>query len=120
MTFAQRLKYYLIGFMTSLLLLMIIFGNRMFSWSYLPNDRVLAEIKTKTIEFSSASKSFLEQSKTTEKFILDTVLVKGKIDFKQSHAQAEPCPDYFLNYKNWKITFTKCKEKVTINNIRQN
>jgi hypothetical protein len=91
----------------------------MFSWSYLPNDRVLAEIKIRTIEFSDESKKILEKSKISENFILDSALVKGKINFDQSHAQAKPCPDYLLHYKNWEITFTKCKEKVTIDHIKR-
>ncbi len=117
MNFAKRLKLYLVGFSISLIFIILIFGKKLFSWSYLPNDRVLAEIKTKPLQFSLHSLDYLKEKNISEAYITDTVLVKGKINFEQSHAQAVPCPDYLLYYNNLKVKFTKCKDKVTIDSI---
>ncbi len=117
MTFIKRLKLYLVGFSISLIFIILVFGKKLFSWSYLPNDRVLAEIKTKSLKFSLQSQDYLNKNKISQDYITDTVLVKGEINFEQSHAQAEPCPDYLLNYKDLKVTFTKCKNTVTVTSI---
>lgn len=117
MSFSQRLRYYLLGLGMGLVFLLFIFGNRLFSWSYLPNERVLAEIKTKKIKFSPQSLTYINNHKISKNFILDTALVKGKINFKESKAQEVPCPRYTLYYGSLKIKFTKCKTWVTVDTI---
>lgn len=117
MSFARRLRFYLLGFGIGFIFLLFVFGDRMFSWSYLPNDRVLAEIKTKKTEFSPQSLTYLTSHKISKKYITDIALVKGKIKFKESNAQATPCPIYILYYNHLKIKFTKCKTTVTIDSI---
>lgn len=119
MNFSKRLQLYLFGFSIGLIFIIFVFGDKMFSWNYLPNDRVLAEVKTKPIEFSSQSLNFLKERNLSETFITDTILVKGKINFDESHAQATPCPDYLVYHADFKLKFTKCREKVTIDSIYQ-
>ena len=114
MTFTKRLSLYLSGFFISLIFILFIFGKKIFSWSYLPNDRVLAEIKTKPLKLSDQSIRQLKFRKLSLDYIKDTVLVKGKINFKKSHAQEVPCPDYILNYKSLEVKFTKCKDTIII------
>jgi hypothetical protein len=110
---------YLSGFFIGLIFLLLVFGKKLFSWSYLPNDRVLAEIKIKPLKFSTQSLDFLKEKKYDQTYITDTVLVKGKINFEESNAQAIPCPDYTLYYNTLKVEFTKCKDSVIINHIGQ-
>ncbi|MCO6565328.1 MAG: hypothetical protein J6581_07790 [Apibacter sp.] len=117
MTFSKRLRLYLIGFFIGLLFILFIFGNKVFTWSYLPNDRVLAEIKTKPLKFSDQSIHSLKFRKLSPNFIKNTVLSKGNINFKKSNAQAIPCPYYVLNYEDIEVKFTKCKDTVVINSI---
>ncbi|MGM5631211.1 hypothetical protein O2K51_09930 [Apibacter raozihei] len=117
MKFSKRLQLYLFGFSIGLVFITFVFGDKLFSWSYLPNDRVLAEVKTKKLAFSDASLSFLNIENKSKSYITDTVLVKGKIDFKKSHAQSKPCPDYLISYDKIQLKFTKCKDKVTIDSI---
>jgi hypothetical protein len=31
-----------------------------------------------------------------EKFVKDSIITNGKVDFDRSHAQKKPCPDYLL------------------------
>jgi hypothetical protein len=96
---------------------MFIFGDKLFSWSYLPNDRVLAEIKIRSLKFSPQSQEYLKSKNHDETYITDTVLVKGKINFDESNAQAVPCPDYTLYYNELKVKFTKCKDTVIIDSL---
>ena len=92
----------------------------MFSCSYFPNDRVLAEIKLKKLAFSSQAQQQMKTLSLTEKFISDSILTKGKINFDESQAQANPCPKYIIYYKKkYKLSFTKCDSVVSINNIEQ-
>lgn len=117
MNFFKRLRLYLSGVFLGLIFLLFMYGDKVFSWSYLPNDRVLAEIKLKKISFSPQSESYLIENNLTTSFILDTVLVKGSINFNESNAQNKPCPYYTLYHHNIKVNFTKCKDSVFINSL---
>lgn len=61
--------------------------------------------------------------KIDEKFLKDSIITKGKVDFDKSHAQKTPCPDYVLVYpeKNptYEITYEKCEEIVTLNSLKK-
>ena len=53
--------------------------------------------------------------KIDEKFLKDSILTKGNVDFEKSNAQKKPCPSYILTYpkKNprYEIAFEKCEEQ---------
>lgn len=61
--------------------------------------------------------------KVDEKFLKDSIITLGKIDFDRSHAQKKPCPDYVITYpeKNpsYEITFEKCEEKAVLNSLKK-
>ena len=62
-------------------------------------------------------------NKVDEKFVKDSILTKGLIDFERSHAQKKPCPDYLLSYpeKNprFEVTFEKCDSLVTFMSLKK-
>ena len=81
---------------------------------YLPNSRVIAESLSKEFTYSDNFKKEMELWKVDEKFLKDSIMTKGYVDFDRSDAQKKPCPSYTLIYpkKNpqYEIAFEKCAE----------
>lgn len=120
----KKLKFYAIGFVPGLLIVFFILNKKGASCSgYLPNSRVIAESLSKEFKYSEEAKNAMAAYKIDEKFIKDSIITNGKVDFDRSHAQKKPCPDYLLTYpeKNpsYEITYEKCEETVTVNSIKK-
>ncbi|AZB25500.1 MULTISPECIES: DUF4258 domain-containing protein [Chryseobacterium] len=120
----KKLKFYAIGFVPGLLIVFFILNKKGASCSgYLPNSRVIAESLSKEFKYSDEAKAAMATYKIDEKFVKDSIITNGKVDFDRSHAQKKPCPDYLLTYpeKNpsYEITFEKCEETVTINALKK-
>ncbi|MCB9203194.1 MAG: hypothetical protein H6604_09155 [Flavobacteriales bacterium] len=117
----RRLRFYSLGLILGVIIVFLMFGNRDFSCNVMPNQRVLTEVHTKKIEFSKQSIKQLNELSLSEKFVTDTVLYDGDINFSESNAQKEPCPDYKIYYpekeKKYYVLFTKCKENVIIDGV---
>jgi len=120
----KKLKFYAIGFIPGLLLVFFILNKKGASCSgYLPNSRVIAESLSKEFKYSEEAKSAMAAYKIDEKFIKDSIITKGKVDFDRSHAQNKPCPSYLLTYpeKNpsYEITYEKCEETLMVNGLKK-
>ena len=120
----KKLKFYAIGFVPGLLIVFFILNKKGASCSgYLPNSRVIAESLSKEFKYSEEAKNDMTAYKIDEKFIKDSIITNGKVDFDRSHAQKKPCPDYLITYpeKNpsYEITFEKCEETVTVNGLKK-
>ncbi|KYH08152.1 MULTISPECIES: DUF4258 domain-containing protein [Chryseobacterium] len=120
----KKLKFYAIGFVPGLLIVFFILNKKGASCSgYLPNSRVIAESLSKEFKYSEEAKNAMATYKIDEKFIKDSIITNGKVDFDRSHAQKKPCPDYLLTYpeKNpsYEITYEKCEETVTVNSLKK-
>ncbi|MDR6919340.1 MULTISPECIES: hypothetical protein [Chryseobacterium] len=120
----KKLKFYLIGLVPGLVIVFFILNKKGASCSgYLPNSRVIAETLSKDFNYSENFKTEMSTYKIDEKFIKDSIITKGKVDFDRSHAQKKPCPDYVLTYpeKNpvYEITFEKCEENATLNSLKK-
>jgi hypothetical protein len=120
----KKLKFYAIGFIPGLLIVFFILNKKGASCSgYLPNSRVIAETLSKEFKYSESFKTGMDTYKIDEKFVKDSIITNGKVDFDRSHAQKKPCPDYLISYpeKNpsYEITFEKCEETVTLNSLKK-
>ena len=120
----KKLKFYAIGFVPGLIIVFFILNKKGASCSgYLPNSRVIAETLSKEFKYSEEAKTAMAAYKIDEKFIKDSIITEGKVDFDKSHAQKKPCPDYLLTYpeKNpsYEIIYEKCEETVTINSLKK-
>lgn len=114
----------MIGLIPGLVIVFFILNKKGASCSgYLPNSRVIAETLSKEFTYSESFKNEMAALKIDEKFIKDSIITKGKIDFDKSHAQKKPCPDYLLIYPEnnpkYEITFDKCEEKATFNTLKK-
>ncbi|WP_144283809.1 hypothetical protein [Chryseobacterium echinoideorum] len=120
----KKLKFFLIGLVPGLIIVFFVLNKKGVSCSgYLPNSRVIAETLSKDFEYSDQFKSEMNALKIDEKFLKDSIITNGKIDFDRSNAQKKPCPDYLLSYpeKNpsFEITFEKCEEKAVLLSLKK-
>lgn len=120
----RKFKFYLIGLVPGLLIVFFILNQKGASCSgYLPNSRVIAETLSKDFSYSEDFQTEMKILNIDEKFLKDSIITKGFVDFERSNAQKKPCPDYLLHYpeKNprFEITFEKCSEKVTFQTVKK-
>jgi hypothetical protein len=120
----KKLKFYMIGLIPGLIIVFFILNKKGASCSgYLPNSRVIAETLSKDFKYSDSFKTEMNTLKIDEKFVKDSIITHGKVDFDRSHAQKKTCPDYILMYpeKNpiYEISFEKCEETTVLNSIKK-
>ncbi|ASW74285.1 hypothetical protein IQ37_07990 [Chryseobacterium piperi] len=120
----KKLKFYLIGLIPGLIIVFFILNKKGASCTgYLPNSRVIAETLSKDFKYSENFTTEMNTYKIDEKFLKDSIITKGKVDFDRSQAQKKPCPGYLLIYpeKNptYEITYEKCEETVTLNSLKK-
>ena len=120
----RKLKFFLIGLIPGLLLVFFILNKKGASCSgYLPNSRVIAETLSKEMVYSPAFSASMKDHKFDEKFLKDSIITKGEVDFDKSQAQKKPCPSYVLVYpkKNprFEIGYEKCKDQNTFQTLKK-
>lgn len=120
----RKLKFFLVGLIPGLVIVFFVLNKKGASCSgYLPNSRVIAETLSKEFHYSESFKTEMISQKIDEKFLKDSIMTKGEINFKKSHAQKKPCPDYVLVYpkKNprYEVTFEKCDKTSTFNSLKK-
>jgi hypothetical protein len=120
----KKLKFYLIGLVPGLAIVFFVLNKKGASCSgYLPNSRVIAETLSKDFKYSENFKTEMNTLKIDEKFLKDSIITNGKVDFDRSHAQKKPCPDYVLVYPKdnpkYEIMFDKCEETATLNSLKK-
>ncbi|ASK32404.1 hypothetical protein CEY12_20980 [Chryseobacterium sp. T16E-39] len=120
----KKLKFYLIGLIPGLIIVFFILNKKGASCTgYLPNSRVIAETLSKDFKYSETFANDMKTYKVDEKFLKDSIITKGKIDFDRSHAQKKPCPSYLLIYPEtnpiYEVEYEKCEETVTLNSLKK-
>ena len=124
MLFLKRLGFYLLGFSIGLIFLFYFLKRKNAEFCYTPNCRVLKNINTKKIEFSSEVNQFLIENKIDSSQI-NTILKEGDVIFSKSDTHGKPCAVYIVkgavNNEYIEISIencelTACVEKITIIN----
>lgn len=119
----RRFRFYLIGLIPGIIIVFFILNQKGTSCSYFPNDRVVAETLTKDFVLSPDFQQELKALNLNEKFLKDSIVSKGKIDFDRSEAQKQPCPKYLLLYPSkkpvYEVQYEKCKENAQFINIKK-
>ena len=119
----RKFKFYFLGLIPGVVLVFFILNKKGASCSgYLPNSRVVAETLSKKFVYDDAFAAQMTRLKLDEKFLRDSILTGGFVDFDKSHAQKKPCPDYLLlsseDQPKYEITFQKCEKEATFKSIK--
>ncbi|GMN08806.1 DUF4258 domain-containing protein [Croceitalea sp. MTPC9] len=115
MAFIKRLGWYLVGVSVGLVFLAFILkkksGEEGIDFCYLPNCRVLKNLRSKPIAFDSSLEKQMDST------YLLKVLTDGDIDFGKSDTKSKPCKTYFINFDDKVIQLRNCEEEVIIQKI---
>lgn len=99
MKFPQRLAYYLFGFLIGAMFLFFFFGEKKTRFCYLPNCRVLQDLRSKPLLYSDEAEARFAENWVT----IDDVrncLTYGKVDFSQSNKEFKNGKLYVIKGKN--------------------
>ena len=111
MPFLKRLGYFLIGLSIGLIFLALFLKKKTdetgTEFCYLPNCRVLKELRSKPMRIDTALR------KTTDSLLIQYLLKEGDVDFGQSDTRAKPCKIYRIKgstgEKELRITLENCE-----------
>ncbi len=99
MKFTHRLAYYLFGFMIGGLFLKFVLdytGGKGMDFCYLPNARVLKNIRNKPFDYSEIAKQKLDQKIITLEDV-KYILTEGDVDFELSKKPLQGGKLYVVN-----------------------
>jgi hypothetical protein len=121
MKLIQRIGYYLGGFSIGLVILAFFLNGKKASCSYGPDARVLKNINSKKIVYSSTVNTFIANN-TIDSLEIRTVLKKGDINFSESDTRKKPCGIYNVegdvNEKEIILFIENCDSIATITNLK--
>lgn len=124
MPFLKRLGYYLAGLSVGLIFLAFFLKKKSeetgVSFCYLPNCRVLKDLRSKPHLYSDEVSRQI-QSQELDTTGLSLVFLEGDINFKKSNPRGEPCAHYTiegtLNKSDVSLEVISCKDEVFIEEI---
>ncbi|WP_010251258.1 DUF4258 domain-containing protein [Myroides injenensis] len=121
MKFTQRLAYYLFGLLIGCMFLIYFFGEKKTKFCYLPNCRVLKDIRSKPVKYSAEADEILKQGWVNEEDIRNT-LTYGKVDFSNSNVEFENGKIYVIkgqntNKEQFTIEIVNYTDKAELKNI---
>ncbi|MEK6451095.1 MULTISPECIES: DUF4258 domain-containing protein [Myroides] len=99
MKFPQRLAYYLFGLLIGAMFLFFFFGEKKTDFCYLPNCRVLKDLRSKPVLYSNDAEVKLTEGWVTKDDIRKT-LMYGKVDFSESKVELEKGKLYVISGRN--------------------
>lgn len=92
-----RFGYYIAGLAIGIILVVYINKQKNVTFDYMPNARTLKQIRLRdTMVFSNKAQLTINELQLDSTDIA-YVLHKGDVDFKKSHVQVKPCPDYWID-----------------------
>jgi len=122
--FIKRLGFYLLGLAIGLVFLSIFLKKKSeetgVSFCYLPNCRVLKDMRSKSLSYSDNIQKAMNE-KRIDSIQINQFLLKGDIDFGKSDTKSKPCKTYFiesdLNDKIAVLTVKNCSNKLVIKEV---
>lgn len=127
MKFSYRLAYYLGGLLLGTVFVVYFLGakaeSRNVSFCYLPNCRVLQDLRSKPLEVSDSAKVILNENWATIEDV-KKCMEFGDVDFSKSNKPFKHGKIYFIEGKNLKgepiiISMINYNDKVILNDIKK-
>lgn len=123
--FFKRLGYFMIGLSIGIVFLTFFLKKKSdetgVTFCYLPNCRVLKDIRSKPISFGDEISGML-QNKKLDSVDLKYFFTEGNIDFSQSDTKSSPCKTYIiegeLGQKEVTLEVKNCPNKATVTDFR--
>ena len=119
--FIKRLGYFLVGLSIGIVFLAFFLKKKSdqtgVTFCYLPNCRVLKDLRSKPIYYSDRVSEML-QSNEIDTLAINHFLTEGEVNFSESDTKSKPCKTYVIEDETTsKMTVLKvknCPEKITI------
>ena len=109
MALLKRIIWYLFGVGLGLVLVVFILkqknGGKGVEYCYLPNCRVLKELRSKPLELHAS----LQNIDTTG---IAQTLIDGEVQFKRSDVRKEPCGEYWIQWEEKELRVANCSKVV--------
>ena len=120
MKLIHRIAYYGFGLLLGSIVVYFIWGKKNVTFNYLPNARVLKEIRKDIPQYSiQANENML--SSNIDTIEVNMILKYGDIDFKKSLPREKPCKTYYIdgkpNNKQVTLVIKKCDSISTIDQV---
>ncbi len=92
----RRIRYYLVGVVLGTLVVYAMFGNRSdIGCDYLPNARVLKNLRIKAHEYSPKAECQIECLEL-DSMDIAMMFAAGAVKFSESEPRKKPCGEYML------------------------
>ncbi len=113
MPLLKRIGYYLGGFALGLIILTFFLKKKDTQFCYSPNCRVLKDIRSKKIDYTSIYE--------IDSIQIATILAKGDVIFSKSDTKSKPCKTYFIESevddKEIELKIRNCTETAVIEEV---
>lgn len=106
MTFAQRLKFYLIGFGIGLCILVVILGKKGGCAGGSLSERKMSELLTQTWKLNEPARCKLNCLGLKNDTLFKAALKTCRVNYDKSEPRAEPCGKYVLETPPGPLSFT--------------
>lgn len=117
MSLVKRIGFFLIGLSLGLVFLTFFLKKKDAEFCYLPECRVLKNIRNKPIEFSAEVKPLFSNNTLSEEQ-LNYMLTTGDVIFSESDTKARPCKKYkirgYSNDLHFEFIVDNCHNKAII------
>ena len=95
MAFIKRLGFYLIGLAIGLIFLAFFLNRKRAEFCYMPNCRVLKELRSKPLNYSESITEMIKNREIDSTDVL-RFLTDGDVNFRASDTKAKPCKIYMI------------------------
>ncbi|UJH67221.1 DUF4258 domain-containing protein [Allomuricauda sp. SCSIO 65647] len=126
MAFLKRLGWYLVGLSIGMVFLVFFLKKKTqetgLDFCYLPNCRVLKDLRSKTFTLSEEVESQLLANEL-DSVALQSFLKDGDIDFKRSDTRSSPCKIYYIakevNDTPYTLVVESCEETAMAQGLKK-
>lgn len=123
--FIKRLGYFLVGLSIGIVFLTFFLKKKSdetgVSFCYLPNCRVLKDLRSKPMYYSK-DVSAMFKSQEIDTIMMRQFLTEGDVNFGDSDTKSSPCKTYFIESDKGDKTVTievkNCPDKATVISIK--